>query len=78
MARISAIARVLEWRGDWYLFYIDHETGRRKRLRCASLGATTVEQRRRLVDQFRQHELVTRADSILRGGVVAFDRPLAV
>lgn len=76
MARRAALARVMKWRGDWYLFFIDHSSGKRKRTLCSSLGAKTAKQRRRLADDFREFELVSKSESLRRGGVVAYDRSL--
>lgn len=71
MPREKQAARVMRWRGDWYLFFTDHSTGKQHRRRCQSLGATNAEQRSELVRQYRARERQQRAETVLRGGAIS-------
>jgi integrase len=39
-------ARVLQWNGDYFLFYFDHVTGKQVRRKCSQLGVFNYEQRK--------------------------------
>ena len=76
MSRSAASARIARWRGDWYLFYTDHATGQHKRIRCSSRKANDAASRRRLRAEYRLLEATSQAETIRRGGFVAFDSRL--
>ncbi len=76
MARPASPARIARWRRDWYLFYTDNSTGKRKRILCLSLGATDAAARRKLRDEYRALETTSQAETIRRGSFVAFDTRL--
>lgn len=76
MGRTRKPARVQRWRGEWYLFYMDHGTGRQVRVACTSLDAFNPEQRRELEREYRSKEVNERAEVFKRGGGLAYDRPL--
>ncbi len=76
MARSRKPARVVKWRGVWYLFYTDHSTNRQMRLACTSLGATNADERRELLNEYRSKEVNDLAEVNKRGGGLAYDRPL--
>lgn len=73
MPRERASARVLKWRGEYYLFYRDHATGKKKRVLCASLDATNAEARAALVKEYRLKEKLDETEVVRRGGLLAFD-----
>lgn len=76
MGRTRKPARVQRWRGEWYLFYMDHGTGRQVRVACTSLDAFNPEERRELEKEYRSKEVNERAEVFKRGGGLAYDRPL--
>ncbi|MBK8207219.1 MAG: tyrosine-type recombinase/integrase [Planctomycetes bacterium] len=76
MPREKASARVLKWRGEHYLFYRDHATGKNKRVLCASLDATNAEDRAELVKEYRLNEKLDETEVVRRGGRLAYDTPL--
>lgn len=73
MPREKQHARVLKWRGDWYLFYTDHSSGKQRRRKCRSMGAANAAQRAELVRQYRAVERRELAETTIRGSVVAGD-----
>lgn len=76
MPREKAKARVVKWRGEFYLFYRDHATGKQKRVLCASLDATNAEDRAELVKEYRLTEKLDETEVVRRGGRLAYDTPL--
>ncbi|MCB9894506.1 MAG: tyrosine-type recombinase/integrase [Planctomycetes bacterium] len=76
MPREKAKARVLKWRGEYYLFYRDHATGKQKRVVCAALDATNAEDRAQLVKEYRLTEKLDETEVVRRGGRLAYDTPL--
>lgn len=76
MPREKANARVLKWRGEHYLFYRDHATGKQKRVLCASLGATNADDRAELVKKYRLNEKLDETEVVRRGGRLAYDTPI--
>lgn len=48
--------RIREWKGDYYLFYFDYESGKQRRIKCTSHGAFTYDQRQELVNQYEAKE----------------------
>jgi len=76
MPREKSKARVLHWRGEYYLFYRDHATGKQKRVLCANLDATNAEARADLVKEYRLKEKLDETEVVRRGGMLAYDTPL--
>lgn len=76
MPREREHARVVKWRGDFYLFYRDHASGKQKRVLCASLHATNAEDRIALVKEYRLIEKLDETEVVRRGGRLAYDTPL--
>ncbi|MEZ5992265.1 MAG: site-specific integrase [Planctomycetota bacterium] len=73
MPREKSKARVLKWRGEFYLFYRDHATGKQKRVLCANLDATNAEARAELVKEYRLKEKLDETEVVRRGGMLAYD-----
>ena len=69
-------ARVLKWRGEWHLFYLDHIEGRQRRIQCKRLDAHNAAQRRELVREYDTREATESAEARQRGGVLAYNTPL--
>ncbi len=78
MARNQESARVVNWRGKWYLFFRDltQDPTVTRRLSCDSLGATTPEARAELIKRYRTQEKLDVAEVVKRGGRLAYDSSL--
>lgn len=78
MARNQASARIVNWRGKWYLFFRDmtQDPPTIRRLSCESLKATTAEARAELVKRYRTQEKLDVAEVVKRGGRLAYDSSL--
>ena len=76
MARPASGARIVRWRGDFYLFYRDHAGGKYKRVACTVLKAFNDAQRQELVKQYKTRELTAQAEVLNRGGLLAYDSRL--
>ncbi|MEE9312525.1 MAG: tyrosine-type recombinase/integrase [Planctomycetota bacterium] len=76
MAQKNKSARIVRWRGEWYMFYTDYLTGKKKRVACESKGATNKELRRELVNQQRSVEKTQEAEVTLLGGKVSSNTKL--
>lgn len=63
-------ARIVEWNGDYFLFYFDHITGKQVRRKCEQLGAFNYEQRKDLEKQYRLKEINDQIDVAQAGGRV--------
>lgn len=68
--------RLVQWRGQWYVFYHDPATGKQKRRSCLRAGARTDDERRRFLASIRD-EVTLAGGEVLRLGAVAFDTPIA-
>ncbi|MCA8935535.1 MAG: site-specific integrase [Planctomycetes bacterium] len=71
-------ARLVRWaprgkRKRWYIFARDPDTGKQIRHLCAEHGTTNAEDRKELLNQYRQRETLARAENLKRGGSVAYD-----
>lgn len=69
-------ARIRKWRGKLYLIWWDYSHGCERRLSCESAGATTDEQRKELVDEYRRTEDLGRATALQGGKKSADDTPV--
>jgi len=76
MARGNLPARIRKWRGEYYIFYTDHGTGRKKRVKCQSRAATNDKQRQKLLQEFRSREVNELAEVGKRGTGFMFDASL--
>lgn len=76
MGRPTQSARLQRWRGQWYLFYTDHRTGRKVRKSCTGLRAGTPEARRALLRHYRELEAEHQVEALRRGWVVSADAML--
>lgn len=77
MAQTHKPPRLMFWNGDWYVFYFDRPSGKRKRALCRSLRAHTDRQREELVLRFIERDTLERR--ALAGLVIAdnFTKPAA-
>lgn len=76
MARGNLPARIRKWRGEYYIFYSDHGTGKKKRVKCESRAATNDKERQKLLKEFRSREVNELAEVGKRGTGFQFDASL--
>lgn len=70
-------ARIKKWKGKFHVFYYDHIEGRQRRLQCEELGAFNREERKELLEEYKTKEATEAGEVERRGGVLAYQTPLA-
>lgn len=82
MTRPVKPPRLIRWsnrvdkRKEWYIFYTDVHSGKKKRLKCIAHGANNDTQRKDLLRIYADISRHQNAEVLLAGGVVNFERRL--
>ncbi|MCZ7607824.1 MAG: site-specific integrase [Planctomycetota bacterium] len=72
-------ARLVNWRGEWWIFYRDYtkaKEGKPTRIKCEHHEATNAKERTALLKEYRDKEALDKGEAKKRGGVLAYDASL--